>query len=105
MRSTTLEILIWMFNKDSYWFGILIGILMPLAVYGLLYFTLYIYNQAASTASNFDESLLQLVSPVINLFLLRYYFVTKKYDETGRGILLVTFIYVIAYFVINRVLI
>ncbi len=90
-----------MFNRNSLWFGILIGILMPLTIYGLLYLGLIIYEQASGTVPGFDESLLQLLSPVINLFFIRYYFVTKKYDDTGRGLLLVTFIYVVAYFVIN----
>ena len=93
-----------MFNKDSYWFGILIGVLMPLILYGILYGALSIYN-SLSTPLDFDESLLQLVSPVINLFFIRYYFVSKKYEDSGRAVLLVTFIFVIAYFVINKVLI
>lgn len=90
-----------MFNRNSLWFGVLIGILMPMGLYGLLYGTMIIYNQSATDPLVFDLSLLQLISPVINLFLIRYYFVNKKFDETGRGVLLVTLIYVIAYFVIN----
>jgi len=90
-----------MFNRNSMWFGILIGTLMPLMVYGLLYGGILLYLRISGAVLNFDESLLQLVSPVINLFFIRYYFVNKKYDETGRGLLLVTFVYVIAYFVIN----
>ena len=90
-----------MFNRNSMWFGILIGILMPLVVYALLYGVLYLYLHFTGTESFFDESKLQLIAPVINLFIIRYYFVNKKYDDTGRGLLLVTFVYVIAYFVIN----
>ena len=83
------------------WFGILIGILMPLVIYGFLYGILYFYQDLSAASLQFDESLLQLISPVINLFFIRYYFVSKKYDETGRGLLLVTFIYVIAYFILK----
>jgi hypothetical protein len=90
-----------MFNRNSMWFGILIGILMPLMVYALLHGALYLYRQLSGPELIFDESLLQLISPVINLFFIRYYFINKKYDETGRGLLLVTLIYVVAYFVIN----
>lgn len=90
-----------MFNRDSMWFGILLGILMPLLVYALLYGALYIYRLVPGPVLQFDESILQLISVVVNLLFIRYYFVNKKYDETGRGLLLVTFIYVIAYFVIN----
>lgn len=90
-----------MFNRNSVWFGVLIGMLMPVAVYGLLYGALALYKTFAGSLNTFDESLLLLVSPVINLFLIRYYFVSRKFDDTGRGLLLVTFIYVIAYFIIK----
>lgn len=89
-----------MFNKNSVWFGIMAGIILPLVVYGLLYGILHIVKVYSNSVPEFNENLLMLISPVINLFTIRYYFVNKKYDDTGRGILLVTFIYVIAYFVI-----
>ncbi len=90
-----------MFNRNSVWFGALIGILMPLILYALLYGALELYNKLAEAPLVFNENILQLISPVINLFFIRYYFVTKKYDDTGRGLLLVTFIFMRAYFVIN----
>lgn len=91
-----------MFNRNSLWFGIIAGTILPLAVYGLLYGLLAVYNSLADAPPDLNENFLQLISPVVNLFLIRYYFVSKKYDDTGRGVLLVTFIYVIAYFVINQ---
>jgi len=90
-----------MFKRNSMWFGILIGILMPLIIYALLYGGLVLYEYLSVTQIQFDRSMLRLVAPVINLFFIRFYFVTKKFDETGRGLLLVTFIYVIAFFVIK----
>ena len=90
-----------MFNRNTVWFGALIGILMPLALYALLYGAMQLYNDLAEYPLAFNERILQLLSPVINLFFIHYYFVTKKYEDTGRGLLLVTFIFVIAYFVIN----
>ena len=89
-----------MFNRDSLWFGVLIGILLPILLYGLMYGILLLYSQLSDSGVHFNENLLLLLSPVINIFFIRYYFVTKKYDDTGRGLLLVTFVYVIAYFVI-----
>ena len=90
-----------MFKRNSMWFGILIGILMPLIVYALLYGALTLYEHLSGSQIQFDRSMLRLIAPVINLFFIRYYFVTKKFDETGRGLLLVTFIYVIAFFVLK----
>ena len=92
-----------MFDRDSLWFGILTGIVMPLLLYGLLFLLWLLFSDLFAHPEDVNLALLQIISPVINLFFIRYYFVTKKYDDTGRGILLVTFIYVIAFFVINRV--
>lgn len=59
-----------------------------------------LYENLSGSPVTFDMKLLQLISPVINLFFIRYYLVTKKYDETGRGLLLVTFVFIVAFFVI-----
>jgi hypothetical protein len=87
-------------NRNSVWFGVLAGILAPMAVYALLYLVVVLLIDVQSHFSGFDQSLLLLLSPIPNLFLIRYYFVSKKFDDTGRGLLLVTFIYVIAYFIL-----
>jgi hypothetical protein len=36
----------------------------------------------------------------LNLLPLRYYFVRLKFENTGRGLLIATFAYIIAYFII-----
>jgi len=90
-----------MFNRNSLWSGMVIGILMPLILYGLMYLGLLVYNHYAGGEAMLNETMLQIIAPVVNLFFIRYYFVTKKYDDTGRGVLLVTFVFVISYFVIN----
>jgi hypothetical protein len=90
-----------MFNRDSLWLGIVIGIAMPLILYGLLYLGLLTYTYFAETEAIMNETMLQIIAPVANLFFIRYYFITKKFEDTGRGVLLVTFVYVISYFVIN----
>ena len=90
-----------MFNKNSLWVGIVIGIIMPLILYGLMYLVLLLYGHYTDKEATLNETMLQIIAPVANLFFIRYYFVTKKYDDTGRGVLLVTFVFVISYFVIN----
>ena len=91
-----------MFNRNSLWFGILLGVVLPLLFYALLYLLWFLLSDFFVNR-DFDITLLQIISPTINLFFIRYYFVKKKYDDTGRGILLVTFIYVIAFFILNKV--
>lgn len=89
-----------MFNRNSIWFGALIGLILPIIVYAILYGAFMLYENLSGSPVTFDMKLLQLISPVINLFFIRYYLVTKKYDETGRGLLLVTFVFIVAFFVI-----
>ncbi len=85
-------------NKDSNILGILIGFILPLVFFGAL----YLLNLAILKIFNLDifmrDSILKLISIAINVFPIRYYFVKLKYDATGRGILLVTFVYVVVYF-------
>jgi hypothetical protein len=45
--------------------------------------------------------MVQIISLVVNLLLMRYYLINLKADKTGRGILLVTFIVGITLFIIN----
>ena len=85
-------------NKDSHVTGIVIGLILPilgfLLALGLVYLLDLLFN------TNLFQYLqeLKIVGIAFNLWPIRYYFVSKKYELTGRGILLVTFIYVVIYF-------
>ncbi len=74
---------------------------MPMVLYALLYGSFLLIGYFKGAPLKFDLMFLQLISPVINLFFIRYYFVSKKYDDSGRGVLLVTFVYIISFFIIN----
>lgn len=85
-------------NKDSHGTGALIGILLPVLAYGLL----ILVNSLVKTIFNLDEfaddDTLRLIGIAFNLIPLRYYLVKAKKEQTGRGVLLVSFIYVVVYF-------
>lgn len=86
-------------KKDSYWLGAILGIVVP----GIIYVILHFLNLATASKTTglpvFQESTVQILSIVINALMLRYYLVNLKADKTGRGILLVTFIFTIAFFI------
>lgn len=86
-------------RRDSIWLGLIIGILFPAILFGILF---VISTSLAPEGRDYLIKLptLILVSIFPNLFTLRYYLVKLKYDRTGRGILLITFVYAIAYFVV-----
>ncbi len=89
-----------MFNflkKDNIFLGILLGGIIPLAAFAIMYYSSVLFKSEILAKSIAPS--LQLVSIFINLFLLRFYLLKQKYDKTGRGILLITFIYAIIYFI------
>jgi lipid-A-disaccharide synthase-like uncharacterized protein len=84
-----------MFKKDSWILGIALGIVTPLIIYGLLYAGVK-YWSTLNNALHFElvkQSTLQLAGIFVNMFTFRYYMVNLRYDKTGRGILLATFVY------------
>lgn len=89
------------YKKDSHIFGGLIGLAFPVLVYLLLMLIAYGLKSIFNLDTSAYHVKMQLVSIVINLILMRYYFVKLKFELTGRAILLVTFIYVVVYFWIH----
>jgi len=85
-------------KKDSMILGVIMGLLLPLITYFILNKGIFLTKEIFDLDSFISNNKLMLISIFINLFTLRYYFVTLKYEKSGRGILLVTFIYIIAYF-------
>ncbi len=87
-----------MLNKDNLTLGVLIGIVLPILVYALVISLLTPHGQVEGVIYAPRPKVPFLVAIAANLFPFRFYMVTKKQDRTGRGILLVTFLMVIAVF-------
>ncbi len=87
-----------MLNKDNLTLGLLIGIVLPVLVYALVIAVLIPYGQVDGVIYAPRPKVPFLVAIVANLFPFRFFMVSKKHDRTGRGILLVTFLMVIAIF-------
>lgn len=81
------------------WFGILLGLVLPVISY------LFLLAMDESIYSGFGTHIvarheyLMLLGITVNLFPIRYYFVNLKYDKTGRGVLLLTLILTLSFFV------
>lgn len=90
-----------MLNKDRMVNGAAVGIIMPFLFFCLL----YIFDLLANSISGqtfIHRDYIPLVCFSVNLIALRYFIVNKKQDKTGRGVLLVTFIFVMFYFAFKR---
>jgi len=85
-------------RTDSIWLGIILGVLVPSITYGLFYLIGVFVDNASGKENVLNSETIGLISIFSNLFLLRYYLLKLKYDLTGRGILLITFVSTILYF-------
>ncbi len=79
-----------MLNKNSYLLGILIGTLFPVILFGIM-------MGIDSLTGVFSTSIIDLplkkklfVSIALNIIPIRYYFVHRGVENTGKGILIVT---------------
>lgn len=91
-----------MIKKDNIPFGIFIGLVLPVALYGLLYLVSMGIETGTAWTRPFGQDRLMLASIFINLLPIRVYFVNWKLDKTGRGVLLATFFLTVVYFVSIR---
>ncbi|MEA3503941.1 MAG: hypothetical protein U9R32_01925 [Bacteroidota bacterium] len=81
-------------KKDSFTIGAVIGLFLP----ALFFLLLSGLNNAFSKNLFEKESYILLLAIAINLLPLRIFLVNLKADKSGRGILAVTFLYVVIYF-------
>lgn len=87
------------FRKDSYTMGVILGLIIPVIVFGILYgillLLIHFKPDMLFNSPNLMKTLIPkfiLISIIPSIFILRYYLLNLKYDKTGRGILISTFI-------------
>lgn len=83
-----------MFKKDNILIGIAIGIVLPLALFAFV--TLPLYFSGKTVANTFDENF-QLFCIAFNAFVFRWITVKKELDKMGKGVLIVTLLYALAW--------
>lgn len=84
-----------MLKKDNMAFGAMLGAIIPVIAYFLL--ELLTVTRGGVKMPMFSEGTIMVLSIFVNIIPFRQYMVKLKYDKTGRGILLVTFIYAFVY--------
>ena len=88
-------------KKDSFTLGAILGITIPLILFLSILLINFILVQMGITQIYLDRKIHVLISLTGNLIPIRYYFVTLKYDKTGRGVLVITFILFMLFFVLK----
>ena len=92
-------------RRDSWTMGVTLGICIPALTFGVLYGLVYLILVAFGKPLDIlNLDLIKkfiLLSIVPSVFVMRYYLLKLKYDLTGRGILLVTFLIAIGFAVLE----
>ncbi len=78
-----------MLKKDSIWLGMGIGLIGPLILFGIIYMIKLLLGNLALDKAMF-------VSVALNIIPIRYYFISARMGRTGRGVLAMTIILIIA---------
>ncbi|MDR1757691.1 MAG: hypothetical protein LBR51_01855 [Bacteroidales bacterium] len=90
-------------RKDNLWIGVALGLLLPATLFGVL-FGVAVLVETLSGKDIWVSGIAQktlLLSIIPNLFILRYYLLKLKYDLTGRGIMVATFVCAIIFAVLE----
>lgn len=87
------------FNRNNIWFGLGLGIIIPMIMYALLMLLIDIL----SNHFTFGIPLIsvinrQLIAVFLNLFIFKSYLIKKEYEMTGRGVVIATFLYTLVHF-------
>ncbi|MCD4681486.1 MAG: hypothetical protein K8S00_13970 [Bacteroidales bacterium] len=90
-----------MLKKNFFLFGLIMGLVLPVLAYIVLYYGGVLLIKLTAWEIKLDKDNILLISIFVNLFPMRYYFVSLKYENTGRGILAVTFVLGILYFIVR----
>lgn len=81
-----------MFKKNSLAFGASLGAVLPVLLYILLQEGITVERNGV-TLPRFDQATALVLSIAVNLIPFSRYMKKPEYEQTGKGILLVTFIY------------
>lgn len=94
-----------MLKRDHYVLGLVVGILAPTLLFGLILLMNFLLFEIGVAKLHLDFQTHILVSLFGNLIAIRYYFVNLKFDKTGRGVLLITFILIIVFFAFKDIIV
>jgi len=88
------------FKKDSYAFGAFLGVVSPITFLFVLFYGFDLLGNLFHFRS-FAIEKLYLLALIVNLLFMRLYLVNYKLVKTGKSIVVVTFLYVIVYFILE----
>jgi len=85
-----------MFKRNSMGFGAMLASIIPAALFLLIEYVFTVERNGIEVP-RFDEATILVLAIAANILPFTYYMKHPEYERTGRGILLITFIYAAIY--------
>ncbi len=82
-------------KKDKFVFGLALGVLVPIPISLILIGILTTVQYTLHYLQDITGMQMILVSMAFNLLLMRYFLVKLKFENTGKGLLLVTLLLIV----------
>ncbi|MBN2614358.1 MAG: hypothetical protein JXR71_01575 [Bacteroidales bacterium] len=87
-------------KKDNFLLGLLTGLVLPFPVYGILWLIDTGLKKAGVWNGLQPHENLYLLSIALNFLLIRFFMVKWQMQKTGRGMLLISILMVVAFFLL-----
>ncbi len=84
-----------MYKKDAFWFGLLIGFVLPVALFGVLYLLDMVSGVLSRPPLELTFKKLLFVCIALNILPIRYYFTKGGTENTGKGLLFITLVLIL----------
>ena len=86
-------------KQDSLILGLVMGSIVPWIIFGILFYLFEWMGMLFLKIPYFIRpSTIMLLAIAINVLVMRYYMVKLRFEKTGKGFLVITFIYIIGFF-------
>ena len=80
-----------LFIKDSWGWGVMLGLLVPAVLYALIIAVLWVQGLSQGLIYTENPQAPVLAGVAANLLLFRYLMVNRKVDKSGKAVLAITF--------------
>ena len=87
-------------KQDNFITGLVFGLLLPVPMYGIFWGIDTLLKQTGIWGGLHPHENLYLLSIAINFLVVRFYLVKWKLPKTGKGMMLVSIVMVVAFFLL-----
>lgn len=90
-------------KQDNFWLGVALGTVLPVVVFGLVYFIDGLLSDYKNVPVVIKDSTKYVMAVFVNLLTFRLYMISWRMNNAGKGILAITFFWGITYIMLFQV--